>query len=443
MSMMQKLRFLSMLAIGPLSVGQLCFGQSHETVLTIELQRPPNNMEPVNEPRRIRVDDRSSARILLLNVSPLDICSLGNRTPTPTPETFAMEALVTNLNAIPAVFGVGGGEPTRLMADVTRPKEEDKVPDKVWGLFWDAAGRIAGSANDTLQVQLGLQKQLDGTSRNLVAYASANYRGTGWTAFQPEALVDVRRLYTDPLKSIALAAQNQAVLDEMTTWATYLHKKFDVSDPSSKEPTDENVAKLQKVDLALGAAKAALSILGDNNTALKAAQTALRTAHMALPKVYDDFQRRHLDQKTIKTTDAGVLSQEFLLGRDRKVTITGVLSCVSSADGKPTTNQINYSILYQDVPRLTFSAGLLTTFLEKKIIGTENISAPNGGYNTVFAVTDRAQAQVFPMAYLNYRVFGYRSKLLGRTHEDEWVFTTNLGGGLGIDRKSTRLNSSH
>src|ERR1035437_368508 len=133
---------------------------------------------------------------------------------------------------------------------------------------------------------------------------------------------------------------------------------------------------------------------------------------MALLKVYDDFQRRHLDSKTIKTTDSGVLSQEFLLGRDRKVTITGVLSCVSSADGKPTTNQINYSILYQDVPCLTFSPALLSTLLEKNIIWPENNSASNGEYNTVYAVTDRAQAQVFPMAYLNYRVFGYRSKLL-------------------------------
>ena len=44
-------------------------------------------MEPVDEPRRIRVDDRSNVKVRIVNLSPLDVCSLGGRTPTPTAET--------------------------------------------------------------------------------------------------------------------------------------------------------------------------------------------------------------------------------------------------------------------------------------------------------------------------------------------------------------------
>jgi hypothetical protein len=106
------------------------------------------------------------------------------------------------------------------------------------------------------------------------------------------------------------------------------------------------------------------------------------------------------------------LIQDFRLGTDRKVTITGVLSCVSDADAKPTTDQINFSILYQDVPRLTSSVGFLASSLEKRVIGTTTLAASNSAdFDTKFAVIDRAQAQILPMVYANYRVFGYKSNI--------------------------------
>ena len=70
------------------------------TRLEIDLQNAPNNMEPVAEPRRIRVDDRANVQFLLKNLSPLDVCSRTASTPTPTVETPVAESLVTTIAAL-------------------------------------------------------------------------------------------------------------------------------------------------------------------------------------------------------------------------------------------------------------------------------------------------------------------------------------------------------
>src|SRR4029077_9622697 len=115
--------------------------------------------------------------------------------------------------------------------------------------------------------------------------------------------------------------------------------------------------------------------------------------------------------------------------------ITGYVSCVSDVDGKtPTTDQINYSVLYQNIPVLSASAGLLTTFQEKKVIGTTTTLANNtAGFNTIFAVTDSARAQVFPMAYFNVRLGGYLKTNWYRRPEDELDITSHLSAGIGVN----------
>ena len=56
------------------------------TKIFIQLQHPPDSMEPVAEPRRIQVDDRANVQLVLRNVSPLDVCTLNGRTPAMTVE---------------------------------------------------------------------------------------------------------------------------------------------------------------------------------------------------------------------------------------------------------------------------------------------------------------------------------------------------------------------
>src|SRR5580700_2901263 len=77
------------------------------TRLEIDLQRSPNNMEPVAEPRRIRIDDRANVQFLLTNLSPLDVCTRTANAPTPTPETNVAESFVTTIAGLGAT-AIGG-----------------------------------------------------------------------------------------------------------------------------------------------------------------------------------------------------------------------------------------------------------------------------------------------------------------------------------------------
>jgi len=193
---------------------------------------------------------------------------------------------------------------------------------------------------------------------------------------------------------------------------------------------------LREVDVIVDRAKAEMSLLSDNNKSLEAAQTALKASYMALVKISDDFNRRK-GQRIVSVDAAGVLVQEFNLGTDRKDTSPGYISCVSDKDGvTPTTTNINYSLLYQDVPHWSASVGLLTSFLPKTIIGIANETTPGTSPPVnmqVFAVTDRARVQLIPMAYVNYRIAPYLSSHYGKGKEDELVWTAHLSGGFGVN----------
>jgi len=205
---------------------------------------------------------------------------------------------------------------------------------------------------------------------------------------------------------------------------------------------DCELKALRKVDEILDRAKATMALIASNNAALQTAQTNLKTNYMALAKVVDDFSRRK--EQKIVSEDGGVLIQDFNLGTDRKATITGNLSCVSDVYGKtPTTDAINFSILYQDVPHWSASAGLLTTLQRKRIIGivdqpvTPATNPPT--FTPDFGITDQARAQVLPMAFVNYRLTPYHfhyDKLMshyGRNREDTLVWTAHVSGGIGVN----------
>ena len=215
-----------------------------------------------------------------------------------------------------------------------------------------------------------------------------------------------------------------------------------VSVKPSSLPNDCAFDVLKDVDERLDRARAVVSLLGDYNKALEAAQGALKTNYMGVVKVWDDYQRRGPKDQKIVVEQDGMLVQSFNLGTDRKATVTGVLSCVSDLDGKtPTTSNINYSILYQDVPRWTASAGLLASFQQKRTYDTVNV-VQNGVSGTMVGVTDRARAQAIPMAYVNWRFipyhFFYHEKepwygKYGKNGEDKLVWTWHLSAGFGIN----------
>jgi len=411
-----------------------CRSENGKQVCLIELQNAPNNMEPVAEPTRIRVDDRSSIVLRLVNLSPLDVCSLGSRTSTPTAETNPFESIVTTISGLGG-FALSGTTALEFASEVqqlTPAAPPPLIDDPKYKLFWDAAKIFGRSAQDVVDEQKKAQSALESDLTKLSSYVGADYRGANWNVFNPGAdstLDGIRSDINNALPSIMAAAPVQATADEMAGWAGDLHKSYD----SKTDP--DTVAALKQIDGTLAKSKATMSILSDYNAALKTAQTALRTSYLSTVKLYNDSKRLQ-DQKIIKVGPKDAfLMQDFPLATDRKTTITGSVSCVSDADGKtPTTDQISYSVLYQNVPILSASAGLLTTFQEKRVIGTTTTSATNpAGFNTIFAVTDSARAQVFPMAYFNWRFGNYLKTHWYKRPEDELDITTHLSAGIGVN----------
>lgn len=216
---------------------------------------------------------------------------------------------------------------------------------------------------------------------------------------------------------------------------------------SPGKPTAEDLADLAVIDQEVDQAKATMSLISDNTKAIEASQATLRTAYVSLVKVEDDYKRRLCTEddrnRGVCTTpliyvNGGVLVQHFDVGTDRKDTSAGYISCVSDINGTtPTTTNINYSLLYQDVPGWSASAGVLVSFLPKTIIGLTDSNTsttptmPNDTQS--FQVTDNTPVQVVPMAYVNRRIGRYWSSQYGSTKEDELVWTTGLSGGFGLN----------
>ncbi len=432
---------------GQMSFAQNCVPGPGERIHTITLQNGANSMEPVAEPTRIRVDDRSTVHLCLTNVSPVDVCSLSGRTPTPTTETNPIESLVTSIAGLggfainfkpSASLGLTEFALTlqREMAHINTSPEAERRTNRVladpkYKKFIDMATKFNDLALRVIDSQNTMQLSLADDPNRLATYLGADYRGTRWQLFHPENdpdLQPIRDDFTNALSTLTNTALMQPMVDTLTKLATEVHTTYD---PNA---TAEEADTLSQMDEKLAKTKAVMSVINDNNTALKAAQATVRTGYLAVVKVYKDFRRRLDVLGTLRISANGnFLFQDFRLGTDRKATVTGVLSCVSDADAKPTTDQINYSILYQDVPRLTSSAGFLVSSLEKKVIGTTTVAANNSaGFNTNFTVTDRSQAQVLPMVYANYRVLGYNSKHWPK-REDELVLTASLSTGFGLN----------
>jgi hypothetical protein len=221
-----------------------------------------------------------------------------------------------------------------------------------------------------------------------------------------------------------------------------------VSLKPAPRPSDADIEDLRKVDEIVDRAKSIMSLLSDNNKMLEGLQSGLNTSYLAIKKVYLDYVRRK-DQKIIDVDETvpvkdgepvTTLVQKFNLGTDRKATVTGNVSCVSDIDGKtPTTDSINFSILYQNVPKWTASVGLLTSFLERNTIGVVNEATAGSSTpmaTPFFQVTDRARAQLVPMAYVNYRLPFYKSQFIGTGKEDELIWTGHLSAGFGVNSNS-------
>jgi hypothetical protein len=306
-------------------------------------------------------------------------------------------------------------------------------------------------ANDAAAKQTKWQQSYQEDLTTITNYSLTDYRGTNWQNFNPKtglASIHAQAAVTDPkipadLKKINMNeppseldyAQIQADVDVIKMiQSRFTARCSSATDIAGAAACNNDAASA--LTASADEASAILSILQDNFKILQAAQTAVTSSVAALDKIYADFIFRRDTAHTI-AIDKNVIVQQMTLPSDYGATDTGTISCATdTTPAVATTDTLNYSILFQNVPALSVTAGLLTTFLQMKVYGVtqqvNNATTPPST-STVFAVTNSARASVFPMAFVNFRTGRPALRTWWGEPFNELVIANHISTGIGIN----------
>jgi len=426
-------------------------------------------MEPSCEPQRIRVPDRTQVTLNIVNVSPTEYCSPTAPAPTPTTVTNPIESIINTVSGLKSFNLVTGSAfktqiqtiPDLIEPDTSQPlteAERHAPKDPIARLFHELAEKVLPTAQAIATKQSIWQKSYQADLKTLQDYQTANYRGQAWKQFDP--LVDnnldtVRTHITfPPITDDATDPKNppsemdyvplQALIDQLKDLQPQLIAACTAAPTGKKKCSPEILASTSAV---IEKANSYLTVAGGNLKTLQAAQAGIVTAYYALlaqkhqfdlHKTANVFQETPADPKTHLTS----LMQVMPLGTNYAATSPGTVSCATTATPSvATTDAINVSILYQNVPTLTASAGILVSLIQQNQYGIvqqitpATATTPATAYSAI-GLTSSARAGVVPMAFFNFR-FG-QPKLTTWWHEpnNELVITHNASAGLGINSNS-------
>ena len=442
-----------------------CLVKPGGTTILVPLQNAPNSFEPQCQPARIRVPDRTKVTIHITGLSPMDVCNISSKAPTVTTVTNPLEAIITSVTGLKN-FGIGTGsrQAAAEMQQIQMAATGDPGAINAVALAEDELVKAAGLAEakqdpqaalhafsvkltlEAAKVFWGQQQWLakyQQDAKDIIKYAAKDYRKLAYSGFHPvddQELADVRKHVAlpgtagpDPLPTEIDYAHLQSLVDQMSDLQKLLTDSC--SGPDKKAPCRPST--LDEIETPIDSGKAIIAAAQDNLKTLQTTQASLVTAYTALVKVYEDYVfRRDILKSVTPEGPAGAqwLSQDIPVGPNYSATDASPLTCVSDAAlTQATTDAITYAVLYQNVPRVTVSAGLLTTFLPKKIIGIQAVAGSSSTSTNYFKVTDSSRAQVFPMAFVNLRTGGAKLTTWPGEPENELVIANSVSAGIGIN----------
>jgi hypothetical protein len=439
--------------------------QAKPGVKTINIPLASQSMEPVCEPERIRVNDRSPMTIVVQNLSPLEVCALTPTAPTVTAVTNPIESIINTISAykafdFPAATAhTAGTHPLGALFKTAGPNPDTDARD----LFEKLSGQVIPLAKGIYVKQSDMQNTFKTDIMNLSNYIAADYRGKKWSDFAPDKDPNITKARQDIAFPVIQSggtttpateldwAPLQALLDQLKA----LQPRLIVSCTTAGTECDQNI--LSKTSQDIEQATSILTILQDNFKSLQSSQTAIQASIAVLDSIKTDFairvnnsqkiQKFPKDPANIASLDptalgvfqhTQILTQSFSLGTNYGATATGSIACsmTETAPATPTTDAMSYTVLYQNVPALTVSAGMLISFIQKNEYGVTEANAPTTTpptVNTVFSITDSAPASVVPMAYINYRFAPPILKTWWGEPNNEMVISHNLSAGIGLN----------
>lgn len=148
------------------------------------------------------------------------------------------------------------------------------------------------------------------------------------------------------------------------------------------------------------------------------------------------------EEATLRTSREGFESFQKLLdkykGAEEEGSYTAVLrketneaaeytvTCTNYFTKQPAFDPVPFVVKYQETPRGAVSAGLLFSTLNKRQIGVQPVNTGTGSDGTstvklILAETDKANSQLIPFSFYNYRLWGDRK------------FNLNGSGGIGVN----------
>jgi hypothetical protein len=451
--------------------------QAKPGAVTVNIPLVENSMEPTCQPSRIRVSDRTAVTLMVTNVSPIEVCVASAKPPTVTTVVNPLESIINTITGYKS-FDFANSKPLydAQVAEVSKvriapapaagKKVEEPPPDPALTLFNKLAGEAFDEATKIAKKQEDWKKVYTKDTDDLTVYVMKNYRANHWSEFNPDDPSELKTVKAhadfntismkepqdkNPPSEIDLAPL-QAYIDQLKALQPRL---ITLCTTTTADKFTCDATKLSKTSQVIEQVTAIQTVLTDNFKYLQTAQAALVTSLAVLHKMQVDFGLR-LNSKNVVKQPANpnnwdklkddektkfratqILIQQIHLGTDYGATDPGTVSC--STDSTPavaTTDSINYAILYQNVPALTVSAGLLISFLEKDQWGVsqllDNTKTPPV-LSTAFVITDSARASVVPMAYINYRVAPPILKTWWGQPNSELVVSHNISAGIGIN----------
>jgi hypothetical protein len=444
----------------------LCYAAPGATSLNVPLVA--NSMEPSCEPQRIRVPDRTQVTLNIVNVSPTEYCSPTAPAPTPTTVTNPIESIINTVSGLKSFNLVSESTfkaQIRAIPDLIEPDtsqrltdaEKNAPQDPIAKLFHQLAEKVLPAAQAIADKQSTWQQTYQTDLTTLQDYQSANYRGSAWRSFDPlndAKLNTVRTHITFPPITDDASDPNsppsemdyvplQSLIDQLKDLQPQLIAACTAAPTGKKKCSPEILASTSAV---IEKANSYLTVAGDNLKTLQAAQAGIVTAYNALVTQKHQFDLRTtakvVQAITDPTTKQQVLEQIIPLGTNYAATSPGTVSCATTTTPSiATTDAINVSILYQNVPTITASGGILISFIQQNQYGivqqmtTATPTTPATTYSAI-GLTSSMRAGVVPMAFFNFRIAP--AKLTTWWHEpnNELVITHNLSAGLGINSNS-------
>jgi hypothetical protein len=432
-----------------------CQATPGQTNINVELY--DTSMEPRCQPARIRVADRTAVILRIKGISPLEVCGITPKAQTLTTVTNPLDSIFGTIAAYKN-FPIGESAARKPAAVVGGPPV-----DPILTAFYALSNQVIPTGNTVIAKQNSALKQYTDDITFMNDYVTKPYRGKGWSTFDPENAATLQQVKNDSNFPKVLQdgittvpseldwAPLQALIDQMKTLQPRLIANCSTPAPSAPATCD-TAAQKNLFDTATDIERATsiMTLLQDNLKSLQTQQAAIAAAFTALKKIKTDFDARvrtgvvKKDPETA-TKDSQELYTTIILGRDYGTTDTGTISCTTTtAPAVPTTDAMNYTVLYQNVPALTVSTGILLTFLPKYeygVVSTLDQGSVNlgatppapGTFTNYFAQTDYARASVFPMAFVNYRLFKPYLKSWWSEPNSELVITNNVSAGIGVN----------